>query len=184
MWKKIGRVRHATDDNIVWHVLCVWWVVKVSDTRSVCVTLIAFPQQGGCCECVRMLFVCAFPVLLIQYNDTVSLWNPWHPHLFIFKSLLLLGVPGCFLPLLPFWKVPCLWTHSPGQLNAPFNLQHKMEMLLITSVHLSGIWQCVASCLKKTIICNFIFVSFAPYFIYGSHTLRKVPVSVAAQSKV
>ena len=45
MWKKYGRTRHATDDNIIRRMRIACWKIKATDTHSEYVVLIAFPQQ-------------------------------------------------------------------------------------------------------------------------------------------
>jgi hypothetical protein len=46
MWKKNGRARQATDDNMIRPMCFPCWIAKDTDTDSVCVALIAFPANA------------------------------------------------------------------------------------------------------------------------------------------
>ena len=117
--EKYGRALQTTYDDTIWHVCFACWMVKVSDTHSEYVILIALPRQQWYHECAWIL--CLYVHFLSCYCSIMTLFVyklcDIH-HLFKFKSWSLLRVIGCYLPLFPFWKVPCLWTQSPGQLNA------------------------------------------------------------------
>jgi hypothetical protein len=45
MWKKYGRVKKATDGNIIWRMRISCWMTKATDIHSEYVILIAFPRQ-------------------------------------------------------------------------------------------------------------------------------------------
>ena len=42
---KYGRDGQATDDNIIWHVHIVCWIIKATNAHSKYVILVAFPRQ-------------------------------------------------------------------------------------------------------------------------------------------
>jgi len=45
MWKKYGRTRQVTDDNIIWRIRIACWIPKPTDTRWKHLRLIAFLLQ-------------------------------------------------------------------------------------------------------------------------------------------
>ena len=49
-----GRAGHATDDNIMRHMLIVCGITKTTNTRSEYVILIAIPQQQWLRDCKSM----------------------------------------------------------------------------------------------------------------------------------
>jgi hypothetical protein len=53
--EKYGRVRQATDDNIIWRMRFACWITKVTDTHSEYVILVAFPRQQWVRERASML---------------------------------------------------------------------------------------------------------------------------------
>jgi hypothetical protein len=53
--EKYGRVRQATDDNIILRMRFASWITKATDTHSEYVTLIAFPRQQWLRERASML---------------------------------------------------------------------------------------------------------------------------------
>jgi hypothetical protein len=66
MWKKYGRARRATDDNIIRRMRFARWVTKATDTHSEYVILIAFPRQQWLRE--RALMLCLYVHLLSSYS--------------------------------------------------------------------------------------------------------------------
>ena len=58
MWKKYGRGRQATDDNIIWCMCIACWITKVADTHSEYVILTAFPRQQWLGERVYTHIAC------------------------------------------------------------------------------------------------------------------------------
>jgi hypothetical protein len=49
---KYGGGRQASDDNILWHIHIVCWIIKAAYTHSEYVVLFALPWQQWLCECV------------------------------------------------------------------------------------------------------------------------------------
>jgi hypothetical protein len=45
MWKKYGRARQATDDNIIRRMRFACWITKATDTHSEYVIVNSFPRQ-------------------------------------------------------------------------------------------------------------------------------------------
>jgi hypothetical protein len=66
--EKFGRARHATDDNIIWHMHFACWITKATDTHSEYVIIIAFLRQQWlhkrasvlCCTYIACLVVQQF----------------------------------------------------------------------------------------------------------------------------
>jgi hypothetical protein len=44
--EKCGIGRHATDDNIIWHMRVACWIIRATNTHSERVILIDFPSQN------------------------------------------------------------------------------------------------------------------------------------------
>jgi hypothetical protein len=80
MWKKYGRVRQATDDNIMWRMRFACWIAKATDTHSEYIILTNFRRQQWlrerasklCCTYVAcgvidaswQQFFCGYPLVL------------------------------------------------------------------------------------------------------------------------
>jgi hypothetical protein len=55
MWKKYGKARQATNDNIIWRMRFACWITKATDIHSEYVIPIDFPRQQWLCERVSMV---------------------------------------------------------------------------------------------------------------------------------
>jgi hypothetical protein len=57
MWKKYGKARQATDDNIIGGMRIVCWINRATDTHSEYEVPISFPQQRWLRERASMSFL-------------------------------------------------------------------------------------------------------------------------------
>jgi len=64
--EKYGRVRQATDDNIIWHINFAYKITKATNTHSEYVMLIAFPWKNWLC--VNVTCICTLPVLVVNFH--------------------------------------------------------------------------------------------------------------------
>ena len=63
--EKYGRAGQTTDDNIMWHMCFVCWMIEATNTHSKYVILIAFPWQYWFHEFTSsVMYICTLPVLL------------------------------------------------------------------------------------------------------------------------
>jgi hypothetical protein len=62
--EKYGKVRHATDNNIVECICFACSITKATDTHSENVKMIVFSWQKWLCKHASMLLICTLPTLL------------------------------------------------------------------------------------------------------------------------
>jgi hypothetical protein len=75
VWKKYGRTRQTTDDNIIRPTRFACWITKATDTHSQYVMLITFPRQQWLQERASLLRYTYIDCLLLLYSPLLSLYS-------------------------------------------------------------------------------------------------------------
>jgi hypothetical protein len=78
MWKKYGKARQATDENIIRRMAVESWIQKTKNTQSNYMIVIAFPRQQRLCDrasVLRFTYTALCCSLLRYVNYSTSTWR-------------------------------------------------------------------------------------------------------------